>query len=419
MAIKVLFVCTGNSDRSPTAEELVNKVKGIEAKSAGTSSSARMQISKKLIDWADYILLMQDLHKEYIKERWSESENKIKVLNIEDKYSRNSPELIVLLKEKIAKFFPELFHYNDVRLTAWCSRCRDDGCIGRVRFVSEISIDKHLKRIIILYEVRCGRFYLGFEKLPEKLCSRCSKKINERITIYQEKGLPIVYGNPSEWNSQRTDIINIAEMNSNEKDLMEAEKQAQILFDKADDAWRTGLLKEGDAFACQAEDLLSHPIAYSDIPIEVNNDNYREEGWFKDPSNLNISPSLLEEALRKEEGIRAYRKAGCLKDPSNLNIALSFLEEALKKNPYYATYPPYWDRLGHTLERLDRHEEAIQCYRKRIELQPERNNASQWHCIAQSLWNAGKFDAAREIMNDTSKIPPNWYKRTRKKFGLV
>ena len=109
MVSKFLFVCSGNTDRSPTAEELVNKVKGVEVKSAGTSLSARTNISKELTDWADYILAMEKYHREYIVNRWPESENKIRVLNIKDRYARNSPELIKLLKKKISKFLQELF----------------------------------------------------------------------------------------------------------------------------------------------------------------------------------------------------------------------------------------------------------------------------------------------------------------------
>ena len=84
MVSKFLFVCSGNTDRSPTAEELVNKEKGVEAKSAGTSLSAKTN-SKELTDWADYILVMEEHHKKNIVKQWPESEHKIKILNIEDK----------------------------------------------------------------------------------------------------------------------------------------------------------------------------------------------------------------------------------------------------------------------------------------------------------------------------------------------
>jgi protein-tyrosine-phosphatase len=41
MTKKVLFVCTGNYDRSPTAENMYKNVKGLEVKSAGISIAAQ------------------------------------------------------------------------------------------------------------------------------------------------------------------------------------------------------------------------------------------------------------------------------------------------------------------------------------------------------------------------------------------
>ena len=58
--LKVLFVCTGNIDRSPTAEEIFRSYPGVEAKSAGTSELAPTRISKELVEWADLILVMEE-----------------------------------------------------------------------------------------------------------------------------------------------------------------------------------------------------------------------------------------------------------------------------------------------------------------------------------------------------------------------
>ena len=101
---RVLFVCTANIDRSPTAEDLLKNVEGFEVQSAGVWFNARRRISKELIDWADIIFVMEDFHKEVIMTLKPDADKKIVVLNIPDIYLRNDPELISILKVKLAEF---------------------------------------------------------------------------------------------------------------------------------------------------------------------------------------------------------------------------------------------------------------------------------------------------------------------------
>jgi len=103
MTKRVLFVCTGNMDRSPTAESLLSGKEGFEAKSAGTWIHARKRVSESLIKWADQIFVMESYHKEVILSICPEAEEKVIVLDIPDIYRRNDPELIEILKNKLAK----------------------------------------------------------------------------------------------------------------------------------------------------------------------------------------------------------------------------------------------------------------------------------------------------------------------------
>ena len=105
MAEKILFVCTGNMDRSPTAEYLLRSKEGFEVKSAGTWIHARKRVSKALIEWADLIFVMEEHHKNVILSICPEAEGKVIVLDIPDIYRRNDPELVEILKEKLAKYF--------------------------------------------------------------------------------------------------------------------------------------------------------------------------------------------------------------------------------------------------------------------------------------------------------------------------
>lgn len=103
MPKKILFVCTGNIDRSPTAEDLLKGKEGFEATSAGTWMHAHRRISESTLDWADKIFVMEEEHKAAILYLKPDVENKIIVLNIPNNYLRNDPELVKTLKAKLSK----------------------------------------------------------------------------------------------------------------------------------------------------------------------------------------------------------------------------------------------------------------------------------------------------------------------------
>ncbi len=100
---KVLFVCTANLQRSPTAESLFQGWKGIWiAKSAGIMPDPTGNpLTQELIDWADVIIVMEPIHSEYITSHFQCSPEKIRLLNIPDKYFRDDPELITVLRRKV------------------------------------------------------------------------------------------------------------------------------------------------------------------------------------------------------------------------------------------------------------------------------------------------------------------------------
>ncbi len=101
---KVVFVCSGNVDRSPTAEALLRSRKGYQAKSAGILPTAPAVISKELISWADQIFAMESIHKEAMLEIAPDASRKIVVLSVEDRYVRGDPELVRILREKLSTY---------------------------------------------------------------------------------------------------------------------------------------------------------------------------------------------------------------------------------------------------------------------------------------------------------------------------
>jgi len=57
--VKLLFVCSRNRWRSPTAEAVLNQVDGVTAISAGINHDAETPLSGDLIEWADRIYVME------------------------------------------------------------------------------------------------------------------------------------------------------------------------------------------------------------------------------------------------------------------------------------------------------------------------------------------------------------------------
>ncbi|MDH5363017.1 MAG: protein tyrosine phosphatase [Aigarchaeota archaeon] len=103
---KVLFVCSGNRDRSPTAEEMFRGRSDLEVRSAGTSllSVLRTRLSRDLVNWADVIFVMEDRHADHIAHRLGmpDALEKVIVLRVPDRYRKNDLELRRLLRERVA-----------------------------------------------------------------------------------------------------------------------------------------------------------------------------------------------------------------------------------------------------------------------------------------------------------------------------
>jgi predicted protein tyrosine phosphatase len=94
----LLFICSKNQWRSPTAELLFKGHQLHNARSAGTSDKARIKLNQKLMDWADVAFVMEYKHRDIVKQQFALQGKPLIVLNIEDDYQFNDPELIEILK---------------------------------------------------------------------------------------------------------------------------------------------------------------------------------------------------------------------------------------------------------------------------------------------------------------------------------
>jgi len=106
--MRVLFVCSRNRLRSPTAEALFSNRPDLETLSAGTAPDAETPVSAELIEWADIIFAMEKVHRRHLEEKFGKllSQKKLVVLGIPDKYRHMDPALIELLLKKVPPFLP-------------------------------------------------------------------------------------------------------------------------------------------------------------------------------------------------------------------------------------------------------------------------------------------------------------------------
>ncbi len=104
----VLFVCSQNRLRSPTAEQVFASWPGIEVASAGTDPNAEQPLSPELLQWADLIFLMESAHRRKLSARFRTSlkDQRLIVLGIPDNYRFMEPALVELLKDRVTRYLP-------------------------------------------------------------------------------------------------------------------------------------------------------------------------------------------------------------------------------------------------------------------------------------------------------------------------
>ena len=106
--LKVLFVCSRNQWRSPTAEAIYKRFPGIDARSAGTSDNSRIRINSDHIRWADTIFVMEKRHQQILRQRFNDdiSAKQIVCLDIPDDYQFMDEDLIITIKERLRPYIP-------------------------------------------------------------------------------------------------------------------------------------------------------------------------------------------------------------------------------------------------------------------------------------------------------------------------
>lgn len=103
----VLFLCSKNKLRSPTAECIFADHPALETDSAGLNRDAEIRLSGEQLEWADLIFVMEQSHRIKLTQNYRSflRNKRIIVLGIPDNYQFMDPKLVALLRRKCSPFF--------------------------------------------------------------------------------------------------------------------------------------------------------------------------------------------------------------------------------------------------------------------------------------------------------------------------
>jgi predicted protein tyrosine phosphatase len=102
----VLFVCSQNRLRSPTAEQVFAGRKDVEVASAGTNHDADNPVTHELVARADIIFVMEKAHRNKLQRKFKASLKKARLvcLDIPDDYEFMDPALVRLLEARVPRY---------------------------------------------------------------------------------------------------------------------------------------------------------------------------------------------------------------------------------------------------------------------------------------------------------------------------
>ncbi|MGB6296510.1 MAG: low molecular weight protein tyrosine phosphatase family protein [Rivularia sp. (in: cyanobacteria)] len=101
--MKLLFLCSQNKLRSPTAEAVFSEYEGLEVESAGLNKGSENLLSAEIIEWADIIFVMEKSHKNKLSKNFKSfmKGKRVVCLDIPDDYDYMQPELIKILRNRV------------------------------------------------------------------------------------------------------------------------------------------------------------------------------------------------------------------------------------------------------------------------------------------------------------------------------
>lgn len=104
---RVLFICSQNRLRSPTAERVFSGRSGFEVASAGLNPEAETPVCSELLAWSDIIFVMEKAHRNKLAKKFRPhlKNKRVICLDIPDEFEFMDPALVRLLEAKVGPFF--------------------------------------------------------------------------------------------------------------------------------------------------------------------------------------------------------------------------------------------------------------------------------------------------------------------------
>jgi len=105
---RILFICSQNRLRSPTAEQVFSSRPGLEVASAGLNNDAESPVTPELLEWADLVFVMEKAHRNKLSKKFRAnlSGKRVICLDIPDEFEFMDPILVMLLNAKVPQFLP-------------------------------------------------------------------------------------------------------------------------------------------------------------------------------------------------------------------------------------------------------------------------------------------------------------------------
>jgi len=113
----ILFVCSRNKWRSPTAEATYANDARVEVRAVGLSGKSPRQLSEVDLQWADIVLVMERGHKARILNRFRDFDilPRIEVMEIPDEYEYMDEELVGMIRSQTEHFIEKVIGIEQER----------------------------------------------------------------------------------------------------------------------------------------------------------------------------------------------------------------------------------------------------------------------------------------------------------------
>lgn len=104
----VLFICSQNRLRSPTAEQVFSDWPGVEVASAGLNHDAENPVTPELLEWAELVFVMEKAHRSKLSTKFKPWLKRARVvcLDIPDDFDYMDPALVAILNARVPRFLP-------------------------------------------------------------------------------------------------------------------------------------------------------------------------------------------------------------------------------------------------------------------------------------------------------------------------